>query len=88
MSAASTGHEKPLNKQEQALVDQYVEWLQKEASDLSDEQKQRLLLGAASELVDAATELEATKRPGESVVRMGLIAETLSQLAHGQRDLF
>ncbi|WP_152613056.1 hypothetical protein [Tateyamaria sp. ANG-S1] len=41
----------------------------------------RLLLGTASELIDAAADLAATRAPGVQVVQLGLLAERVAQLA-------
>jgi hypothetical protein len=43
--------------------------------------RHRVLLGAASELVDAAADLAAVHRPGVRVVELGILAERISQLA-------
>lgn len=71
---------------ELALLAEVRSWLEIYISDFDAQMKHRVLLGTASELIDAAADLAAEHRPGMRVVELGLLAERVSQLACTQYD--
>lgn len=87
MATKSENQTMPFVEDELALIARLIESIQSKVSNLSATHQTRVLLGVSGELVDAAAELEATLRSGETVVRLGLLAERLSQLAQGQQDI-
>ena len=71
---------------EQALFDEGRTWFEAQIEGMDHRQKHRVLLGAASEIVDAAADLAAKHRPGVRVVELGLLAERICYLAFNPGD--
>lgn len=56
--------------------------IEQETAHHAPQDAHRVWLGAASELIDAASELSASHRPGVRAVELSLLAARINELAH------